>query len=272
MAVTKAFNALSDTHKANLAAGMKVTTGELRGAVEELIAEADSEQVFIRNTPVSSRSRGQSYTSNMSVDELAAITTEDGGICLCNGVEAQYYMQAFAGEFVDLHGDEAMTEWLKEDAVDAGEAWTLTKQALAGEHMDTRAGSALDRYKAIGTAFVEGYTTDLERIVQEGTEQITNAVRDLEDLEIPHPDWRRSETYHIEILDDDGKIPGLPDSFYYPEEEEDNEERAAEEEGDTPIIGAQEGSPYNEPYTQTGSGSRAIGFESGTEPPKKEGE
>jgi hypothetical protein len=273
-AVVKAFNALSDTHKANLAAGMDVTLNELEGAVEQLISEADSEQVFIRNTPVSSRSRGQSYTSNMSVDELAAITTEDGGICLCNGVEAQYYMQAFTGEFVELHGDEAMSEWLKEDAVDAGEAWTLTKQALAGEHLDTRAGSTLDRYKAIGTAFTEGYTTDLERIVQGGTQQVTNAVRDLEDLEIPHPDHRRSETYHIQILDDDGKIPGLPDSFYYPEEdnEEDNEEVRVAVKAATPIIGAGPGSPFNELYTQTGSGGRATGQDPDTGPTKKEGE
>lgn len=244
--VARAFSVLTAEQKADLAAGLEVTTDELEGAVEKLLSESDSEQVFVRNTPVSSRSRGQSYTSNMSVDELAAITAEDGGICLCNGVEAQYYMQAFAGEYVEVLGDEAMTDWLKDQAITAGTDWTLTKEALAGEHLDTRAGSALDHYKSLGESFVAGYK-DLGREVQGGVQQITSALKELEDLEIPALDGKG--TYRIEVLDDDRKIPGLPDNFYYPEE--DDTEAGDKRGGETPVTGGGPGSPFNDPYIQT---------------------
>jgi len=241
--VAHAFTVLTPEQKADLAAGLEVTTNELEGAVEKLLAEAEEGKVFVRNTPVSSRSRGQSYTSNMSIDELASITAEDGGICLCNGVEAQYYMQAFSGEFVQIHGDEAMAEWLKDQAITAGTDWKLTKETLAGEHLDTRAGSALDHYRSLGESFVAGYE-DLGREVQGGVQQITSAVKDLEDLEIPSFDGK--STYHIEVLDEDRRIPGIPDSFYYPEDEDEEERRG----GETPMVGAGPGSPFNRAYTQ----------------------
>lgn len=146
--VSKALQELSEENRAALAAALETTTEGLESRVEDIISD-DSSAIFIRNTPITSYSRGMSNTESINVAELADLTVGDSTICLCKGVEATFFLQAFTGEFVELEGDEALNEFLTDEAVVAGESWSATKQALAGQVVDTRyqgilAGAAQD--------------------------------------------------------------------------------------------------------------------------------
>ena len=139
--VSNALGTLGGEGKAQLAAIMEVEEVNLEAAIKELKSSSDSAAVFVRNTPVTTSSRGQSFTMAVSAEELASLTTSDTTICLCKGTENSYWIQAFTGEFVELHGDEAVNEFLVAEAKAAGEDYTITKQALSGEMMDLSSGN-----------------------------------------------------------------------------------------------------------------------------------
>lgn len=266
--VSRVLLQLSPEQKADLAAGFQVTPDELEGAVEELIYEADSEQVFIRNTPVSSRSRGQSYTSDMATSELAAITAEDGGICLCNGVEANYYLQAFNGDWVRLHGEDAVAEWQKAEAVEIGTDWKLGKETLAGEHLDTRASNRLIEgakdFAASYSNLVRNTGGQLRDVIEEGREDVREALPTLEEIQ------RDMD----EAIDEVRENLGISNRT-------NNTGTAGTGGGggggrgqsNTPVVGAPSGSPFNEPYTQgPGREEEEPGLpEDGAGPPEDEG-
>lgn len=136
--VVKALQAMPADMKAELAASLNTDISGLQERVESLADKSESEILFIRNTPVSSRSRGMSNTDLVSASELADLTSDGGTVCLCKGVEATHFLQAFTGQFVELTGDEAVNDFLTREAVAAGESYSLTKQALAGQVLDTR--------------------------------------------------------------------------------------------------------------------------------------
>jgi hypothetical protein len=152
--VSNALGALGGAGKAELASIMEVEEGNLESAIKNLKSSSDSAAVFVRNTPVTTSSRGQSYTMVVSASELASLTTSDTTICLCKGTENSYWIEAFTGEFVELHGDEAVNEFLVAEATAAGEGYTITKQALSGEMMDLSSGNKLaESIQGAKTAF-----------------------------------------------------------------------------------------------------------------------
>ena len=62
---------------------------------------------------------------------------------MCKGTSNSHWIQAFTGEFVELHGDDAVNDFLVTEAEKAGYGYTITKQALSGEMMDLSSGNKL---------------------------------------------------------------------------------------------------------------------------------
>ena len=146
--VAKAVRAIPAEDKAALAADLEATDDADLVSKINTIFEDDSESVYVRNTPVTSRSRGMSNTLSVSISELADLTAEGNTVCLCKGVEATYFLQAFTGEFVELTGDEAVNDFLMGEAALAGEKHQITRQALAGQALDTRFENKLKEVSA----------------------------------------------------------------------------------------------------------------------------
>jgi len=144
MSAPEALQVTSPEKRAELAAALNTTDDKLDAVVENITSD-DSDAVFIRNTPVTSRSRGMSNTFGLSVAELADLTVDDSTVCLCKGVEASHFLQAFTGDFIELRGDEAVNDFLHVEAETAGFGYETTKQALAGQALDTRFQNELER-------------------------------------------------------------------------------------------------------------------------------
>jgi len=152
---------LDEDRRAALAAGLGVADSSEEGLAKAILAIKngdDSEAIFVRNTPVTTSSRGQSITFALSASELSALTTADTTVCLCKGSESSHWIQAFTGEFVELSGDEAVNDFLIQEADVSGYDYTITKQALAGEMMDLSSGSKLAETFKTATNMVDSLT------------------------------------------------------------------------------------------------------------------
>ena len=141
--VSKVLGEMGVEEKARLAVAVDVAVGDLGDALAAIKDDADSPSVFIRNTPVTSRNRGMSVTGDVAVDALASIQGEGNEVCLCKGADGSFWLQAFTGDFVELGGDETVNDFLSGEAQQTGASWSLTKQALAGKTLDTRASNKL---------------------------------------------------------------------------------------------------------------------------------
>lgn len=172
--VPKALGTMSAPEKAELAAGLGTTTAALQSTLEALKEQDDSAAIFVRNTPVTTAARGQSFTTNVSAAELASLTTGATTVCLCKGTEAGVWLQAFTGEFVELAGDEAVNDFLTDAAAVSGYDYKITKQALAGEVLDTQSGNKLgqmvksvgESFTSLGTAAEDSFETARQEVVE----------------------------------------------------------------------------------------------------------
>lgn len=181
--VAKALARATPETKAALAASLETNEAGLADTVEKLIADSESESIFIRNTPVTSRSRGMSYTEGVSARELADLTGDGGQTCICRGAEADIFLQAFTGDFIPLGGSagEDLNEFLLDEAERAGQGYKVTKQALAGQVLDTRYGNRLAQIgKQTGDAALGLRNTAVSDYEQarEEVNQAAQAVRD----------------------------------------------------------------------------------------------
>ena len=141
--VTKVLGEMGAEAKAKLAEAVDVAVDDLGNALAAIQSDADSPSVFIRNTPVTSRSRGMAVTGDVAAAALATIQGEGDEVCLCKGTDGSFWLQAFTGEFVELSGDETVNDFLQDEAEHVGASWSLTKQALAGQMLDTRSTNKL---------------------------------------------------------------------------------------------------------------------------------
>jgi hypothetical protein len=184
--VTAALASMSAEAKADLAVALEAETDELGGIITALKAEGLSPSIYVRNTPVTTSARGQSFTMAISASELASLTTSDTTICLCKGTENSYWIQAFTGEFVELHGDEAVNEFLVTEAEEAGYDYTITKQALSGEMMDLSSGNKLAETiqgaKNAVKSLENTVATAGEEISEEWQEAVDNVRRDAQSV------------------------------------------------------------------------------------------
>ena len=181
---SEALGALSEERKAKLAVAVGAGNGgsELESAIEKLISDSESESIFVRNTPVTSRSRGMSYTDGVTVKELASLTT-DGELCACRGADVDVFLQAFTGEFVTLGGNagEDLNEFLIDEAERAGQGYKVTKQALAGQVLDTRYGNRLAQIgKQVGDAAL-GLRNAAVSEYEQAREEVNRAAQEVRD-------------------------------------------------------------------------------------------
>ena len=121
--------------KAKLAANLSLPAGaadsEIIEAIETLSRESRSGSAFIRNNPITSKSRGMSYSEGVVVSELSFMEIDGENACICNGVDASYFLQAFTGEYQTISED-SVGEFLKNEALAAGESWKVTRDAVSG--------------------------------------------------------------------------------------------------------------------------------------------
>jgi hypothetical protein len=227
--------------KAKLASSLDVPLTGLQGALEALADGSTSMTIFVRNTPVTTSSRGQSFTMVVSAEELATLTASDTTICLCKGTENSHWIQAFTGEFVELHGDESVNEFLINEAVDAGYDYMITKQALAGEMMDLSTGNKL----AETFAAAQGAVASLTNAVQTAGEDIDEEFREARDEVV-----RSAEA--VEAAFDDPLNPDAGVVADLTAEQEAEREAAVEERLDQTVGVPADGPPLG--FTQVSEG------------------
>jgi hypothetical protein len=174
---------LDEDRRAALASGLGVADSSVEGlktAIMAIVNGEDSEAIFVRNTPVTTSSRGQSITFALSAEELAALTTADTTVCLCKGSEASHWIQAFTGKFIELSGDEAVNDFLMQEADVSGMDYTITKQALAGEMMDLSSGSKLAETFATAGNMVDSLTDAVNTAGSEIRTDFEDGLRDIQ--------------------------------------------------------------------------------------------
>lgn len=121
----------SAEQKAIYAATATADEGELGAYLETLTNGSVSMNAKISNNPVTSYYRGQSIFGDTAAKNLANIDLE-GGVCKCKGADGAYLLQAFDQKNVLLFGEEAVSEYQKELAIQQTESWRITRNAYAG--------------------------------------------------------------------------------------------------------------------------------------------
>ena len=126
---------LRPDRKAKLAANLSLPAGaadsEIIEAIETLAKESRSGSAFIRNNPITSKTRGMSYSEGVAVSELSFMGIDGENACICSGVDAAHFLQAFTGEY-QIIGEDSVGEFLKDEALAAGEPWKMTRDAVSG--------------------------------------------------------------------------------------------------------------------------------------------
>ena len=127
--------ALRPDRKAKLAASLSLPAGaadsEITEAIETLAKESRSGSAFIRNNPITSKTRGMSYPEGVAVSELSFMEIDGENACICSGVDAAHFLQAFTGEY-QIIGEDSVGEFLRNEALAAGEPWKMTRDAVSG--------------------------------------------------------------------------------------------------------------------------------------------
>jgi hypothetical protein len=103
---------------------------------------------------------------------------------LCKGVESSHFLQAFTGDFVELEGDEAVNDFLKTEAEVAGLGYKTSKQALAGQALDTRFQNKLEQtgknawenVRSTGRTITSEYEAARDEVVESG-QRVVDAFR-----------------------------------------------------------------------------------------------
>lgn len=150
---------LTVERKSVLAANLGLPQGssdeQIVEAIEKLAQNSKSGSAFIRNNPITSNSRGMSYTQSLGIEELANLTVGDAGeICVCKGVEASHFLQAFTGDYIRVDSD-SVGEFLRTEATVSGESWKVTRDAVSGKSVSTNSAikSGLVAYDKIAENF-----------------------------------------------------------------------------------------------------------------------
>lgn len=140
----------SEADQASILAGLNTDLNSLQSVVEAIMKGETSEFAQIRNKPVTSFSRGQSFTSEAAAENLARLTYGDVG-CSCRGSDAMFLVQALSEEFVDIFGEDPLVPWTQSQVytpqTNTGE---YTKKVLAGEYLDTRNTNLAEQFTQQG--------------------------------------------------------------------------------------------------------------------------
>ena len=162
----------SEADRASVLAGLNTDLAGLQGVVEAILKGETSESAQIRNRPVTSFSRGQSFTSEAAAENLARLTYGDTA-CSCRGSDAMFLVEALGEEFVEVYGADPLVPWMQ------GQVYTpqtntgeYTKKVIAGEYLDTRNNNLAEQFTAQGDV-AQSYTENAANL----TAGITNLTR-----------------------------------------------------------------------------------------------
>jgi hypothetical protein len=175
----------SKSDQAALAAAHNVAKAEdiTEGVLEAIKEQSKSKSVFIRNRPVTSFFRGQSFSMSSASKNLANLSVGDGEGCICKGASQEFFLMAFSEQYVDLYGAENAVEGFQaENTYVSGENWKYTKDALAGRVLDLRTEN-------MAAAIKKGVDGLPENLLPDGTAALT---RDLSELADPTREGRDS--------------------------------------------------------------------------------
>jgi len=167
--------ALRADRKAKLAANLSLPAGasdnQIIEAIETLAQESKSGSAFIRNNPITSKTRGMSYTESLAISELSFMGIDSDNSCVCSGVDASYFLQAFTGEYQTL-GEDAVGEFLRNEALAAGESWKVTRDAVSGTN--TTAGQNIISSVSSSYENVTSSARELGQDIAEAASQFSN--------------------------------------------------------------------------------------------------
>jgi hypothetical protein len=134
--------------------GLVVSDGAIKRATPPTIdADDDSRQAKIAGSPISSQDRGQSYLAANAPQEIANIDPGTSEICQCKGAEAMFFLQAFSGEYASLESNEAVQTFLETEAQLRLIPWELSREAMAGQIMDSQYTSMGERFQKMGSDY-----------------------------------------------------------------------------------------------------------------------
>ena len=169
----------SDSDQAGLLATLNTDITGVDAVVESLLKGEVPEEAFVRNRPVTSFMRGQSFTSEVAAQNLAQLTYGETS-CSCQGSDAMFLVAALSEEFVGDYGNDPLVPWMQEQVylpqTGIGE---YTKRVLAGEYLDTRNSSLAEEFASQGSlGNIYGNQ------VQDLTSQVSGLTSSLPDEEI----------------------------------------------------------------------------------------
>ena len=133
-------------------------------ALQRFTQEDANRLVMAHNTPVNSSSRGMSYTGRASAENLGRLQVDEAGSCNCKGADGSFYLQAFAGGFADIEAS-GIQGWLEDQVRVSGEAWAVSKAALAGTANNNQDFSKA--WEASRNQFDDNVTASVDRVDQE---------------------------------------------------------------------------------------------------------
>lgn len=140
----------SDTDQAAVLAYLNTNVEGIQAAVETLFTQDTSQNAKIRNSPVTSFTRGQSTFSDATARNLADIDIESE-TCACKGADSRFFLMAFSEENMDKYGDDPLHGYQEEQVASSGAIWQSTRDALSGTMMDTRNTNLLAEFTAGGS-------------------------------------------------------------------------------------------------------------------------
>ncbi len=150
---------LTDDEKAAVLATFNTTdVGELDGAVETLLSQKTSQNAKIRNSPVTSFFRGQSILGDVAAKNLANLDVE-GSVCVCKGVDASFFLQAFSEEYLGI-SDDPLQAFQENEAFIQSESWKASRDALSGRVLDIRHTNLAQEFTSRGN-FASSISSDL---------------------------------------------------------------------------------------------------------------
>ena len=161
-----------ETKNAILATNGYANEAELGAYLESIVNGSVSEQAKIRNTPVTSYSRGQSIYGDTAALNLANIST-GGGVCACKGSDGLFLLEAFNRENILLFGEEAVTEYQKQQAEELTVGWKITKDAYTGTstRRDTELSELVKNPSSLYGPLLNETRNQINEITEEGGEE-----------------------------------------------------------------------------------------------------
>jgi len=190
-----ALNSLADAERAAIlaSAGM-ASIGEFSQSVDEHLeglAGNASLQAKIRNTPVTSFTRGQAIYNPAAATNLANIGTSS--TCtkfFCKGSDGAIFLVSMGKDFVTAN-EEPVTDFQKAMAEAVSVPWQVTKDALAGKIEEPRVSAValIDEAIRTGGASLYGdYAANLRGTLEDLEEMDPDAVLD-DTLDFPGDLW-----------------------------------------------------------------------------------